>query len=108
MRIHAGVGRLGQTDWGGYLTKAVDTATNILTERYAQPPAGTYIQTNPDGSQTLIRATEGGSLPVIAGQATVKADLFPPTLLPLLVGGVMFIGLMVMMSGGRSKKGPWG
>ncbi len=53
----------------------------------------------------MIRAPEGGSLPVnvISGQATVTADLFPPTMLPLLVGGALFVVVMMMMSGGRGR-----
>lgn len=101
MQVHTGVGQ-----WMDFLEKGIDTATGILTERYGQPPAGTYIQTNPDGSTTIIRATEGGTLPVLAGEAKVTADIFPPTMLPLLVGGAMFLVVMVVMS--RGKKGGGG
>lgn len=52
----------------------------------------------------MIRATEGGVLPVIAGQATVTADIFPPSMLPLLVGGALFVVVMMMMGGkGRGR-----
>ena len=87
------------------LQDGTDTFQDIATTRWGQPPAGTYIQASPDGSQTLIRATEGGTLPVIAGQATVgvTADIFPPSMLPLLVGGALFVVVMMMMSGGRGR-----
>ena len=101
-------GGVGQIDWGGFLEKGIDTASDIFTTRWGQPPAGTYIQTDPSGAQTLIRATEGGPLPVIAGQAKLTADVFPPSMLPLLVAGGLFVVVMMTMRGGGGGRGRGG
>lgn len=51
---------LGDIDWGKLLQIGAETGSKIATARYAQPPAGTYIQAGPSG-QTIYRQPEGSA-----------------------------------------------
>ena len=89
-------------DWGSLLRGGIETTQDILTTRFGQPPPGTYIQ-GPEG--TLIRATEGGALPVVAGEAKLTAEIFPPGMMPLLIGGALLIFMMFIMAKGGGGRG---
>lgn len=81
-------GNLGAIDWGAIINSGVNATTNILTARYANPPAGTYVQTNADGSQTYYRQQPGAiglQFPTVQSSGTTTLLLGLAGLAVLLV-----------------------
>jgi len=75
---------LGAINWGSLLQIGAETGAKIATARYAQPPAGTYIQSGPSG-QVIYRQPEDAT-----------AFQFPTTQLSGGLSGWITAGLLVI------------
>ena len=85
--------QLGAIDWSALITTGAKATSDILTARYGVPPAGTYLQTSPQGSLTY-RQPPGAAPYTFPGGGFGLTESNTGTLL-LIVAAVVTLALVM-------------
>lgn len=83
--------------WQGLIKTGASGGLDIVKQRYAQPPPGTYQQTSPGGGSVFFRQQPGApGYAYPGGSIGIGTEPGPTNL--ILIAGVALVGLVVIMS----------